>query len=152
MPTESLVQLDTNLDDLDPRLIPRAIDQLLAAGALDAWTMPILMKKGRPAFLLSALVANEPDAIARVRDTMFRETTTLGIRESTVVRHSLDRRMTQVDVDGHEVAVKVASLTNGDVVNVSVEWDDVERIADATGRAAADILAEADAAARAAVI
>jgi len=150
MPTESLVQLDTNLDDLDPRLIPRAIDRLLAAGALDAWSTPILMKKGRPAFLLSALVPEDPAVVTAVRDTMFRETSTLGVRESTVVRHSLDRRMAVVDVDGHGVAVKIASLPNKDVVNVSVEWDDVERVAEATGRAAADVLAQAEAQARAA--
>ena len=58
--------------------------------------------------------------------------------------------MAVVDVDGHGVAVKIASLPNKDVVNVSVEWDDVERVAEATGRAAADVLAQAEAQARAA--
>jgi len=150
MPTEPLVQLDTNIDDLDPRLIPRVIDRLLAVGALDAWCTPILMKKGRPAFTLSVLMADDHDAIATVRTTMFRETTTLGIRQSSVVRHSLDRRVATVTVDGHDLAVKVATLSGGDIVNVSVEWDDVERVADTTGRTAAEVLAEAEAAARAA--
>ena len=51
---------------------------------------------------------------------------------------------------GHDLAVKVATLSGGDIVNVSVEWDDVERVADTTGRTAAEVLAEAEAAARAA--
>ena len=149
MPTESLVQLDTNLDDIDPRVIPRAIEQLLDVGALDAWCTPIMMKKGRPAFQLSALVVDDPPTVAAVRDAMFRETTTLGIRESTVLRHSLERRSAVVAIDGFDIAVKIATLPSGDVANVSVEWDDVERVASATRRAAVDVLADAEAAARA---
>lgn len=152
MPTEQLVQLDTNVDDLDPRVVPHAIERLLAAGAVDAWATPILMKKGRPAFLLSALVTADDATLDGVRDTMFRETTTIGIRETVITRHALDRRTESVEVDGQTITVKIATRTEPDgstsTMNTSAEWDDVVRAAAATGRAAVDVLAEAHAAAR----
>ena len=145
MPTERLVQFDTNVDDLDPRLVPHLIDALLAAGALDAWVTPILMKKGRPAFTISALCRS--DDADSVRSTLFRESTTIGVRETEVLRHALERRSSTVVVDGHEIGVKLAE-DGGEIVNVSVEWDDVARVAGETGRAAVDVLAAANAAAR----
>ncbi len=76
---ERLVVLETNVDDLDPRLWPEVITAVLAAGAKDAWLTPILMKKGRPAHTFRALVAaGDAD---EVRRTIFRETSTIGIRE-----------------------------------------------------------------------
>ena len=62
---DDLLVLETNVDDLDPRLWPDVITAVLAAGALDAWLTPILMKKGRPAHTFRALVA--PDRAAEVR-------------------------------------------------------------------------------------
>ena len=92
---DDLLVLETNVDDLDPRLWPDVITAVLAAGALDAWLTPILMKKGRPAHTFRALVA--PDRAAEVRATVFRETTTIGIREYPVARHALPRETTTVD-------------------------------------------------------
>jgi len=146
MPTERLIQFDTNVDDIDPRLVPHVIDALLDAGALDAWATPIVMKKGRPAFTISALC--RPDDADAVRSALFRETTTLGVRETEVLRHALDRRSSVVVVDGHEIGVKVAE-DDGAIVNISVEWDHVAVAAEATGRPAVDVLADANAAARA---
>ena len=137
---EEVVQLDTNIDDMDPRLWPRVIDQLLAAGAVDAWITPITMKKGRPAFTLSALTQGE-NANA-VRAAIFAETTTIGVREQRIQRYVLDRAQSQVEVQGHSISVKTASLDN-QVVNRSVEWDDVVATADALGLSAKDVLAAA---------
>lgn len=141
-PTELVVE--ANLDDLEPRLIPGALDALLAAGAQDAWVTPILMKKGRPAYTLHALT--RPDAADAVRRVFFRETSTIGVREHEVVKHALPREMLTVSVGGHPIAVKAARLDD-EVVNLQPEWDDVARAAAALDRPAIDVLAEAKAAA-----
>ncbi len=137
---------ETNIDDMDPRLWPHVLDTLLAAGALDAWLTPIVMKKGRPAFQLSALC--EPESAERVRTVFFHETTTIGIREVQVQRHVLDRSQSTVNVGGHAIGVKTAFLNN-EPVNRSVEWDDVASAASALGLSAKQVLAAATAAANA---
>ena len=141
-PTELVIE--ANIDDLEPRLIPGALDALLAAGANDAWVTPILMKKGRPAYTLHALT--RPDAAEAVRRVFFRETSTIGVREHEVVKHALPREMLTVSVEGHPIAVKAARLDD-EVVNLQPEWDDVARVAAALDRPAIDVLAEAKAAA-----
>jgi uncharacterized protein (TIGR00299 family) protein len=142
---DDLLVLETNVDDLDPRLWPEVITAVLAAGALDAWLTPILMKKGRPAHTFRALVA--PDRADEVRATVFRETTTIGIRSYPVARHALPRETTQVDVGGVQISVKVARL-DGVVVTAQPEYDDVVRAARALDRPTREVLAEALAAAR----
>jgi uncharacterized protein (TIGR00299 family) protein len=137
--------LESNIDDLDPRVWPSVIAALLAAGASDAWLTPILMKKGRPAHTLSALVA--ADRADAVRTQMFRHTSTIGLRETPVGKTALAREMHTVLVDGEEVHVKLG-LHNGQVVNVQPEYDDVARVAAASGRPVVDVLADAIAAAR----
>jgi uncharacterized protein (DUF111 family) len=141
----SAVVLETNVDDLDPRLWPGVIAALLDAGAADAWLTPILMKKGRPAHTLSVLVA--PAALPAVRRTVFEQTSTIGVRELAVAKTALDREERTVTVAGRPVRVKVARL-EGRVVNVQPEYDDVAAVAAATGRPVKDVLGEAAAAAR----
>ncbi len=140
--------LAANVDDLDPRLWPGVLDALLTAGAADAWLTPILMKKGRPAHVVSALVP-APSAAA-VRSTMFRQTSTLGVRTTPVAKHALDRRWMTVDVDGQAVRVKLGTL-DGTVVSVNPEWDDVAAAARALGRPAKAVLAAAAAVAHTAL-
>jgi uncharacterized protein (TIGR00299 family) protein len=139
---QDLLVLETNVDDLDPRLWPDVITAVLAAGALDAWLTPILMKKGRPAHTFRARAS--PDRAAEVRATIFRETTTIGIREYPVARHALPRETTTVSVGGIEVRVKLASL-DGVVVTAQPEYDDVVHAARALGRPVREVLAEATA-------
>ncbi len=143
---DDLLVLETNVDDLDPRLWPGAITAVLAAGALDAWLTPIVMKKGRPAHTFRALVP--PARAAEVRAAVFRETTTIGIREYAVARHALPRETTEVTVGGLAISVKLARL-DGVVVTAQPEFDDVVRVARALDRPAREVLAEAAAAARA---
>ena len=143
--TDDLLVLETNVDDLDPRLWPEAITAVLAAGALDAWLTPIVMKKGRPAHTFRALVT--PERAAQVRAAIFRETTTIGIRDYPVSRHALPRETTSVSVGGLEIGVKVARL-DGVVVTAQPEYDDVVRAARALDRPVREVLAEASAAAR----
>lgn len=136
---------EANVDDMDPRLWPAVLERLLAAGASDAWLVPILMKKGRPAHTVRVLV--ETHAADRVRTVLFTETTTLGVRESPVVKHALPREQRTVSVDGQRIRVKAATL-DGAVVNVQPEYDDVAAVAAATQRPVKDVMAAAAAAAR----
>jgi uncharacterized protein (TIGR00299 family) protein len=140
------VVMAANVDDLDPRVWPGVLAALLAAGASDAWLTPILMKKGRPAHTLSALAP--PHAADAVRRVMFTESSTIGVREHRVAKQGLARETRTVRVDGAEVRVKVASL-DGQVVNVSPEYDDVAAAAVALGRPVKAVLAAAAAAAHA---
>ncbi len=142
---DTALLIETNVDDLDPRVWPTVIAALLDAGASDAWLTPILMKKGRPAHTLSVLVP--PDRAEAVRATVFRETSAIGVREQRLDKHALDRELSSVDVDGHTIAVKLARH-EGAVVNAMPEYDDVARAADAVGRPVADVLADAVAASR----
>jgi uncharacterized protein (TIGR00299 family) protein len=138
--------VETNVDDLDPRVWPSVIAALLDAGASDAWLTPILMKKGRPAHTLSALVP--ADRAVPVRAVIFRHTSAIGVREQPLGKHALDREMASVDVAGQPVAVKLARH-DGVLVNAQPEYDDVARAALALGRPVGDVLGDAIAASRA---
>jgi uncharacterized protein (TIGR00299 family) protein len=137
--------IETNVDDLDPRVWPAVIAALLDAGASDAWLTPILMKKGRPAHTLSVLVA--ADLAEPVRAAIFRQTSTIGLREQPLGKHALDREMVAVEVDGQPIAVKLARHA-GVLVNAQPEYDDVVRAAAALGRPVNDVLLDATAASR----
>ncbi len=132
--------LETNVDDLDPRLWPEVITAVLAAGARDAWLTPILMKKGRPAHTFHALV--DAARLDEVRRVVFRETSTIGIRSHPVERTAQARRTTTVLVGGQEISVKVTEHT------AQPEYDDVVRAARALDRPVREVLAEASALAR----
>jgi pyridinium-3,5-bisthiocarboxylic acid mononucleotide nickel chelatase len=136
--------LEANVDDLDPRLWPEVIERLLGAGAADAWLTPILMKKGRPAHTLSALA--DGNAVDAVRTAMFRQSSTIGVRATTVAKSALDRDWLTVGVHGEQVRVKVARLA-GEVVNITPEWADVLAAARLLDRPAKEVLAAAAAAA-----
>jgi uncharacterized protein (TIGR00299 family) protein len=138
--------IEANVDDLDPRLWPDVIAALLDAGASDAWLSPIVMKKGRPAHTLHALVG--ADAAEAVRREIFRQTSTIGVREQAFSKHALDREFVEVTVDGQRVAVKLARL-GGELMNVQPEYADVAAAAKVLGRPVKDVLAEAQALARA---
>jgi uncharacterized protein (TIGR00299 family) protein len=124
------VLLAANVDDLDPRLWPAVIGRLLAAGAVDAWLTPIVMKKGRPAHTVQAL--SPPAAAEAVRRALHRETTTIGARSWSVRKHALTRREATVEVAGCPVRVKVASL-DGEVLTATPEYDDVAAAAERAG-------------------
>ncbi len=140
------VLLETNVDDLDPRLWPDVLAALMAAGASDAWLTPVLMKKGRPAHTLSVLCPTR--LVDDLRRVVFTQTSTIGVRETTVRKHALDRTEGSVEVDGQRIRIKVASY-DGRVVNTNPEYDDVVAAASAVGRPVAEVLRAAQAAATA---
>jgi pyridinium-3,5-bisthiocarboxylic acid mononucleotide nickel chelatase len=138
--TAPVVLLETNLDDLVPELVPDAVERCFAAGALDVWTVPAHMKKGRPGIVLSALA--RPGAERDVARAMFEETSALGVRVARLNRYELEREERVVEVDGTGIRVKVA-LLDGRVVNVAPEHDDCSALAKRTGRAVKSVWAEA---------
>jgi pyridinium-3,5-bisthiocarboxylic acid mononucleotide nickel chelatase len=139
-----LLVLEANVDDLEPELVPDAIDALLLAGALDAWSAPIVMKHGRPGVAISALC--ERDALDNVRRTFFEATTTLGVRVHEVARPELDRRIVEIDLaeGGPRVRVKIGVL-DGRAVNAKPEHADVVEAARKLGRPVRSVHAQASA-------
>ena len=99
-----------------PELAPWVLERLFEAGAADVWLTPILMKKGRPGITLSVLCA--PGTDAAVRELLWRETSTLGVRGLPVRKWMLERRMVTVSVPGGKVRVKLG-LDGGRVVDVT---------------------------------
>jgi len=141
--TRQDVVLETNVDDLDPRLWPGVLEALLTAGASDAWLSPVVMKKGRPAHTLHVLVPAGLTAAAR--RIVLTHTSAIGLREHPVTKHALPRTTTTVDVGGQPVRVKHA-LLDGVVVNAQPEWDDVAAAAQTLGVPPKAVLARAVAA------
>lgn len=122
----ALVLLETNIDDQPAEQLAYAAEQLLALGALDAWLAPILMKKGRPATLLSALVpaALEDAAVALI----MRETSTLGVRRRPTERHVAGREVVEVQTPLGPVRVK-RKHWRGDDLGAAPEYEDCARLA-----------------------
>jgi uncharacterized protein (TIGR00299 family) protein len=134
------VVLETNVDDITPELTGFVVEQLLDAGAQDAWIVPIVMKKGRPAVTISALCpADRSDVL---RSILFRETGTLGVRATTVLKTALARTTTKVETRYGAVVVKVGRL-EGRVVSARPEYEDCARIAREAGVPLREVYEEA---------
>jgi uncharacterized protein (TIGR00299 family) protein len=138
--TSAVVLVETNLDDFSPELVPDAVERCFEAGALDVWTVPAQMKKGRPGFVLSALA--RPDAQAAVALALLESTSALGVRVSRLQRYELEREERTVEVGAGTVRVKVG-LLDGRVVNVAPEHDDCAAVAKSAGRSVKSVWAEA---------
>ena len=127
----AVVQLDCEIDDMNPQLFGPVSDRLLEAGALDVFLTPVQMKKGRPGTLLTVLLpADKRQAVTTV---VFRETTTIGVRFHPVDRETLDREWREVTIAGGVVRMKLASR-QGQVLNAAPEFEDCLRIANVTGQ------------------
>lgn len=125
-----VIVIEANIDDMTPQNFGYVTEKLLAAGALDVFTVPIQMKKGRPGHLLQVLApAETAESLSRI---IFQETTTIGIRRHTVDRTTLAREFVTVETEYGTVKIKVSKL-DGKVVNVAPEYEDCARIARETG-------------------
>ena len=124
---DELTQLEANLDDMTAEALAFAVELLLEKGALDAWVVPIVMKKGRAAHTLCCLCRSDDTDI--LLESMFRHTTTLGIRINDMKRAALRRSFLSVRTTFSEnpVQVKVGYLGK-EVVSVKAEYDDCARI------------------------
>lgn len=127
--TRELVELAANIDDMPPSLLAHARDRMMEEGALDAWTEPIGMKKGRAAAKLCILAPAEEEG--RFAALFLRETTTLGVRVTQHRRHEASRRMVTFESSLGPVHVKVAAIGNEE--RWSLEFEDVKAIASAHG-------------------
>lgn len=117
---EQLVMIETNVDDLSPQVLGHVMDRALEIGALDCYFTPIVMKKSRPASLVSILCREEDRE--RLSEMMFSETTTLGLRTYSVSRRALEREIVKVETRYGPIDVKVARL-NGRVINHMPEYE-----------------------------
>jgi uncharacterized protein (TIGR00299 family) protein len=135
---QTALLIETNIDDSTPETLAFVVDRLIETGAHDAWTTPIVMKKGRPAVTLSVLC--DPAVRAGVEDVLFAETTTFGTRATSVSRRTLPRQTLTVSVDGHDIRVKVGR-SGGRVVTVAPEYEDARAAARASARPLREIYA-----------
>jgi uncharacterized protein (TIGR00299 family) protein len=134
------IVLETNIDDLNPELYEYVMERLFAAGAQDAWLTPIVMKKSRPAVTLAVLCSTEREPT--LRQVLFRETGTLGVRTTAVEKHVLERELVKVETTHGPVAVKIG-LLEGKRVSVAPEYEDCARVARDAGVPAREVYEEA---------
>lgn len=134
--TEHVCVLSCEVDDMTPEYLAGAAERLRGASALDVVLVPVVMKKGRAGTRIEVL-ASVADAGA-LEALLLAETSTIGVRRADVRRTALPRASRPVVVLGHEIAVKVVTLPDGRR-RAKPEFDDVQRVAQATGRAAQDI-------------
>ena len=123
---DEIVQVETNIDDMNPQLYEHVIDRLFSAGALDVFLTPIIMKRGRPAILLTALV--EAPFLDKITEILFAETTTLGLRVRPVARKKLERKIKREKTPRGTLRVKTA-FHNGKEIRARPEFRDVRRLA-----------------------
>jgi len=132
--------VECNIDDLDPRVLPVVIDRLLESGALDAYVTPLVMKKGRPGHLITAI--SPAQAVETVVDVILRETSSLGCRTYPVTKYHLERRMETVETPWGSVPVKVA-LAGDTVLRRIPEFEACAELARTAGVPVRDVLAAA---------
>ena len=122
---DEVVSVETNIDDMNPEIHPYVVEQLLAAGAHDAFLVPILMKKGRPGILLSVLV--ERSKLDRILAVIFGETSTLGVRIQPVERKKISRSVKEVTTSFGTVKVKV--IVRDGKETLAPEFEECKRLA-----------------------
>ncbi len=144
--TDQLLEIQTNIDDLNPQIYDHLCQRLFAAGARDVTLTPVIMKKGRPAITVSVLA--EPALREAIAGVLFEETTTIGLRFHSVSRLKLEREVREVGTRWGTIRVKV-SRHDGRAITISPEYDDCQRAALEHNVALRVVMQEAQDAARA---
>ena len=137
---ETIMQVETTVDDMSPQLWEVVIERLFETGALDVYLTPVTMKKSRPGTVLTALCA--PDRVTELSRVLFEESPTIGVRWTAYQRERLDREMVTLTTIYGAIAFKVSRL-DGRVVTVTPEFDEVRRIARAKGLPVREVLDQA---------
>ncbi len=139
-----LVQIDTNIDDMNPQLLEAVRERLMDAGAIDIWYSPIQMKKGRPALTVSLLVDTSRETA--VAEVLLRETTTLGMRVHPVYRHEARQGWDTVTTPYGQITIKLKWI--GDELSAAVpEYKECQQRAEECGVSVREVLESASAAA-----
>jgi len=123
--TETLLQLETNIDDMNPEIYPFILEKLYSVGVNDAWLTNVIMKNGRPGTQITVLLDHAK--LDQVKEIFFNETTTIGFRYMPVQREVLPRELKQIDSPWGEIQVKEIKL-NGKK-KLLPEYKECERIA-----------------------
>ncbi len=124
--TNTLILLETNLDDISPQVLGFVMDRAFEFGAIDCWFTPIQMKKNRPATMISILC--NPENRGKLTELLYVETTTLGVRVREIERECLERKFVKISTQFGEIDVKIG-LLDGKRVNAMPEFDQLKRIA-----------------------
>lgn len=133
---DHVLLVEANMDDINPQLIPYTIEKVLEAGATDAYVTPVLMKKGRPGFLLSVLTSESK--LEGVTAVIYRESTTLGMRIQAIRRSKAHRELRTAETSFGTVQVK-ESVIEGKV-RVAAEFEECRRIAEEKGLPLPDVM------------
>ena len=123
---KELIVIETNIDDLSPQVLGFVMERAFEIGALDCWFTPIYMKKNRPATMVSILCGE--DKKENLIALLYTETSTLGVRVSTVERNCLEREIQKVETEFGEIDVKIAKY-KGEIVNAKPEYDQIREVA-----------------------
>jgi len=126
---DQVIQLETNIDDLNPQIYESVMARLFENGALDVTFTPTMMKRNRPGILLTVLAP--PERAGTLTQTLFRETTTLGVRSQIINRVTLSRSMKTVRLPQGRVRVKIIHV--GNTIKYRPEFQDCQTIADKSG-------------------
>ncbi len=135
---QTVLHIETNIDDMNPEWYPAVMEKLFQAGALDVSIYPNLMKKGRPGMLLTVLC--DPALLPAVREILFRETTTLGFRYTYMHREHLPRTLRTVDSPWGKLSFK--EVIRQDQVRRLPEFEECRRIARMQGKPLKDVYEE----------
>jgi len=128
--TDTVTRIETNLDDISPQVLGAVMEKLFAASALDVWFTPVQMKKNRPGVMLSALCDEE--AVARLSDIIFSDTTAFGLRVEKIQRLKLARRFETVSTRHGDVIVKLG-LKGDRVLQIAPEFQSCRAVAEKAG-------------------
>jgi uncharacterized protein (TIGR00299 family) protein len=134
--SDLVIVIETTVDDVSGELLSYTIQKCLEAGAFDAWASPILMKKGRPGFVFSAICA--PARLGAIRKIISDETGTFGVRATEWSRWPVAREFTSVQVMGHEISIKVSDH------RAKVEFEDAVRAAAALDLPVREVIRQAE--------
>jgi uncharacterized protein (TIGR00299 family) protein len=135
---DTVIHLETNIDDMNPQVFAHVYSELFAIGALDVWLTNVIMKKGRPGFVLSVLCPKE--SVSAVADCIFAETTTAGVRMYEVGRLKLERKFIEVETRYGKVKVKVFALPSGE--KRVPEYEDCLHLAESLGVPVREVIEE----------